>query len=898
MQTKSKTAIAISIFMILSMAASITLSPNVLAQVTPSPGTHIPTYAHMNVFPNPVGVGQQITLGIFLATPLETSSNAHNFTVNVVPPTGSNETLGPYTADTTGGTVAYYTPDQLGNYTFQFFYPGEALGTASSGYASLINDPSNSVPVTITVQQDPVIPGAVVPFTPLPTQWWQTPVSAENSQNWYAITGPWLGYSAVTFAATGGYNSSSFCNPYTEDVLAGHVLWTTPWLVGGVAGGLAGPGEDTGHFWSTFQYTPRYAPVIMNGIIYSTWYTFSMSTGAHQGIRAIDLYTGKDLWVINTTNTLLCGMQFYAYTVNDYGVRGPWIWTTGTLPASDTGGTVPPNTDVALISYFGMTFYGAPTQYNLYDGMTGKYVMSIVNGSSMTFGQDNNGNMIGYFINNTAGTQIVHPRSGQNVIANNSDGPHLTAVNMTVAMGAASTFSPSVNSFRAMNTGYMFDVPVPTDIKGAAISPALFINSMTGDKLCLTGGFVHGQNFGSEVPGWLVVAGMDAYTGEVTCCVNMTYPDYGSNLPFTRTGQAYADGLFVNVGLISYVVDAVKLSDGSHAWTTKLTGLNGADPNIYDQFGIKTNIGPGVIVWSGLGGDIWCQNTTDGSIKWYTNTTQLIGSSGIETPYNVWPLWVFGSSCASTNVQYLAIGHEYNPPLFRGAQLLAVNMTDGSLIWSELDTSVDSTAIAYGKLVSINAYDNQLYCFGKGPSATTVSAPSVGVTTSTPITIAGSVMDVSPGTQQQQTYSNYPNGLPCVSDESESLFMESVYQQQVMPSNVTGVLVTISVIDSNNNPRDIGTTTSDASGTFAFTWTPDIPGSYTVTANFLGSNSYYPSSGEAHFYASDAVTPAPTITPQSNLATTTDLMTYIVAGVIAIIIAIAIVGLLLLRKRP
>lgn len=48
-------------------------------------------------------------------------------------------------------------------------------------------------------------------------------------------------------------------------------------------------------------------------------------------------------------------------------------------------------------------------------------------------------------------------------------------------------------------------------------------------------------------------------------------------------------------------------------------------------------------------------------------------------------------------------------------------------------------------------------------------------------------------------------------------------------------------------------------------------------------------------------TPAPTVTAQVNLATTTDLMSYIVVGVIAIIIAIAIVGALLmitLRKRP
>jgi hypothetical protein len=47
-----------------------------------------------------------------------------------------------------------------------------------------------------------------------------------------------------------------------------------------------------------------------------------------------------------------------------------------------------------------------------------------------------------------------------------------------------------------------------------------------------------------------------------------------------------------------------------------------------------------------------------------------------------------------------------------------------------------------------------------------------------------------------------------------------------------------------------------------------------------------------------APTVTPTATPKSNLATTADLMTYIVAAAIAIIIAIAIVGILILRKHP
>ena len=159
-------------------------------------------------------------------------------------------------------------------------------------------------------------------------------------------------------------------------------------------------------------------------------------------------------------------------------------------------------------------------------------------------------------------------------------------------------------------------------------------------------------------------------------------------------------------------------------------------------------------------------------------------------------------------------------------------------------------------------------------------------------------MDVSAGTKQNLVASNFPNGLPCVSDGSMSHFMEAVYQQQTMPTDITGVQVTISVVDNNGNNRVIGTTTSDASGSFGFTWTPDISGSYQIKATFEGSNSYYPSSATTYSHASDIVTPAPTAAPQQGLATTADLLTAMAAGVIAIIIAIAIVGLLILRKHP
>jgi len=348
---------------------------------------------------------------------------------------------------------------------------------------------------------------------------------------------------------------------------------------------------------------------------------------------------------------------------------------------------------------------------------------------------------------------------------------------------------------------------------------------------------------------------------------------------------------------------------GAKLWTTELKSPYGdGTPNVYDNFGISYAYVNGKLLWYGLGGDVWCFDSKTGHQLWYTNTTALIGDPGIETPYDVWPLWVFSSPGYTTDVAYLTVGHEYNPPLFHGSQIIAVNMTDGSLVWSELGMYIRSTAIAYNIMLSLNAYDNQIYAFGKGPSAMTVTAPALGVTTATPVTIRGTIMDISPGTaaitqpditrtKQNEVALRFPNGVPCVSDASQSKWMEYVYQQQQLPASATGVPITLAVIDSNGNYREIGTITSDPDGTFAYTWTPDISGSYKVYAIFAGSNSYYQSSASTTFYASDAATPAPTPVVAQPVDST---MTIVGIGV-AIIIAVIIVGLVLammIRKRP
>ena len=201
-----------------------------------------------------------------------------------------------------------------------------------------------------------------------------------------------------------------------------------------------------------------------------------------------------------------------------------------------------------------------------------------------------------------------------------------------------------------------------------------------------------------------------------------------------------------------------------------------------------------------------------------------------------------------------------------------------------------------GVIATMDTYDQQVWAIGKGPSATTVTAPDAGIPFGSSVMIRGTVMDVSPGTQSERLMLRFPDGVPAVSDESMSDWMLYVYKQFERPMATTGVELKLMVLDSNNNYRDIGITRTDSTGFFSFQWTPDVPGRYTVYAIFTGSKSYYPSTAVTAFAVDEAPPPAESPEYPQPIDNT---MTIVGVGV-AILIAIAIVGavlVLMLRKK-
>ena len=894
---KNKTiTILIAAVLTISTLAPLIFAPNAIA-ANPS----VATFAFINVAPDPVGLGQSVTIGMWLAQPPPTASGPYgdrweNFKVTVTKPDGTTETLGPFTSDDTGGTYTIYTPTQLGNYSLVFNYPGQTLegknlipGAAATikAYIGYYYQPSKSNVFTLVVQEEPVL---ARPITPLPTNWWQTPVNAQNVNNWYSLTGNWLGLGVIFSGNTGNYNFNGNYNPYTTAPKTAHILWTKPAAFGGVLGGEFG-GDTTSNYYSTSQYEPKFAPVIINGVLYYTQWPGS-STNPSDTI-AVDLFTGKTLWTLNSPkqlpNTsinqgngstlsiangdfnilnsegprtiLRCGQVFDYLSPNQYGALA-YIWTTGT-PAQVASAT---NVRAGTVTY------------NMFDAMTGNYILSIVNGSAMTLTTDKNGGLIGYYVDTVSNT--------------------LNCWNSTKCIPMASAgwrWFPPQGGILPFNTGLMWSMPLANNISGVPLPTTLMIGrpgAATGGGIDNENGIIllyciaPGPSFFNT--GYQIEAAYSTTTGKQLWITNRT------QTPYTRVDiSPVSNGIYVEINQDTAAIAGYSTSTGAQLWTKTLPNVNP-----YNSIGCYEDVAAnGILYEYGFGGDVFAIEMATGNILWQTNTNKLHGDAGVDTPYGVWPLWSFELASIADGVLFIPEGHEYSPPLFHHANQLAINITNGELVWKILAFDVTNpAAIAYGVMTTLNAYDNQIYAYSKGPSKLTVEAPMSSFELGKSVVIRGSITDISAGTQQQAVAANFPNGVPAVSDQSMSPWMEYVYMQQSKPTDTKGVIVTLDVIDSNGNHRNIGTTTSDASGMFSYTWTPDIEGTYTVIATFTGSESYWPSNAETSFVVDPA---APTPQPDQVISLPPTEM-YIIAAAVAIILAIAIgfaITILVLKKH-
>jgi len=908
-------AILIAAILTISIGASTALIPNAHAS-----SMNIPTFGFVEANPNPAGIGQTVNIGMWLNQPTPNAAAQYGprwtgYTITITTPSGATVNLGPFTADDTGGTHTDYTPNALGNYTIVFNFPGQVLsnvnpipGTAVNPFVGDYYEPATAT-TTLSVQQTAT---PTVPETPLPTNYWSRPIISVNDL-WYNISGNWLGLGVSTFANTGEYNATGNYNPYTLAPTTAHIIWTEPCSApGGQIGGEFG-GTDTSNWYAPAQYEPKYAPIILNGVIYYEMYPGSSSDPT--GWTAVNLQTGQTLWtkpeaVANALGPILrCGQTLDYVSPNQYG-GFEYLWATGdpfgaptlsglflTVPAAKQTVENPGAFVLGTTTLTGTT-------YSMWDAVTGDYILSIVNCTAMTLTEDSNGDLIGYYVNSSA-TNAYTPT------LNMWNSTRAILLDQTAQYYGATTanawyWRPTDNGIIPFSLGIQWTVPLPTSLNGVPFPTALvslpFGQVLEPTTLAISSGCIEdgvilmtdaSSLAGSFQVGYYIEAGYSITNGQQLWITNRT------ETPYTRIVFMPATaGVYGEVNLDTAVIAGYSMTTGKQVWGP--TSLPEADA--YSSIGGYNYISAnGICYLWGFGGTIYAVNMATGKIIWTDTTAQLVGPAGSNTPYGVWPVWTFTVGAVADGMLFVPIGHQYSPPMFRGAQQLAINCTNGALVWDNLGFDITSgPAISDGIMTVFDDYDNSIYAYGMGPSQTTVSAPASAVTVGSPVTITGSVMDISAGSQQQAVKANFPNGLPCVSDASMSQWMQYVYQQQPHPTNTTGVTVTLTAIDPNHNTVTLGTATTNILGDFGLSWTPpNVPGTYQIIATFSGTNSYYSSAASTFCtVGSAAPTAAPAATPVTGLATASDLTYGIVAVIIVIIIAIAIVGLLLLRKKP
>jgi outer membrane protein assembly factor BamB len=826
-----------------------------------TPPIEVPTYAFLAITPDPIGVGQAATVVMWIdKAPVSATGIAGDrwtgYKITVTKPNGDTESLGPFTSDPTSSAYVQYTPDQTGTYTFDFSFPGQvaSLYNPQNGLAGSqsiwIGDKflGSNTTETLTVQQTPI---TLIPENPLPSEYWARPIEGQNTA-WATIGSNWLGGEPAQT-----YN----VQPDGTAPNSPHIMWTKPLQDGGVVGGTL-PGVS---YYQGDSYEMRFGtPMIINGRLY-----YPLPLGHAQnggGYVSVDLQTGEQLWWQNWTSSLPGFGQIYDYeTFNQHGV----------IPT-------------------GILWRTSGTTWDAYDSLTGSWLYKLTNVPSGTNVYGQTGEITRYVLNTQKHWLALWNNTQHNVgleisIGNDANAYQWRPNGKTVDMSNATSWNVTIPN----------SVP-PTSTVYYAIPEDLLLVATPTQNASEGGAF---QSYGTLPYNVTAISLKPSSRGSILWSKQYDAPS-GMITRFLGPVDA-TNRVFTTLDKETMQWSGYSVDNGNKLW-----GPVGEDLRGYTYYSSRSgaassqdSIYEGKLYVGGFQGLINCYDTSNGNLLWtYGNGGEGNSTnSGLENVWGYYPTFLGGF--ADGKVYTFTQEHSVNMPIYKGATIRALNATTGQELW-QLPGWAESTnfysrigAIADGYLTFFNAYDGQVYCIGKGPSAMTVDAPAAAITLGSSLVIRGTVTDIAAGTEQTEQAGRFPNGVPAVSDASQGAWMQYVYMQKPKPTNATGVTVAISVIDANGNYRTIGSATSDASGMFTYTWKPDIEGSYTVIATFTGSESYYPSSAETSFTVDpSAATPAPTQALTTSMADQ-----YFLPMSIAIIVAIIVVGaviVLAFRKRP
>jgi hypothetical protein len=855
MQSSKKLAKTTAVTLVILMATSIALMSNVTVNAQeegahggapgavtggPIPAGVTPTVSfetlpYISVRPNPVGVDQIVLVNMWVQPPLNVERAHTGYTVTFTKPDGTKDVIGPvnsFTADTTFWFE--YVVDQVGTWKYKFSFAGDYYpegryndGALVTSGGSLLDDvyyqPSETAEYSLVVQQEQVFSW---PPAPLPTDYWTRPVQPNNRELWpIAGNDPYSGSGEGLPGWPAGTNFYSNGYDFVPYVQGPNSAHVV-WTQLGALSGLFGG-----------AYGQQSALVDTKGAAN----TFIGSGGPGSRGNPQIVYMGR------CYNTLTKPML--TLVNGTYRTLPTTVWECFDLRTGQV--------------YWDLTDVVAPTAIH-FEANAPAIPGAIYRVGGIIYLVAISGNRLIKY-NPTTGavnTNVSLPTLSGNTIYND---PYVLSVQ---------TINATLNQYRLVNwtmdgssTNFTSRITSNITFPLSSIGTADF-ESMIGVTTQSISSNATGVGIGTRL------IGVSLLTGNVLWNVT-TETTSGTQGSFSGSTGVSDHGKFA-IRLNDGLWHAWDLTTGQVAWVSKLTSYPWG---IFGEYDVHSAYG------------LLYYTQYDGVQAWDWETGDLVWSfhspsNPYETPYLSQYSWGTGAVIADGKIYAYNCEHSPSSPVTRGWRTFCINATSGEGIWNITGTMCPGL-VSDGYLTATNEYDGLMYVFGKGQSATTVTAPLTTVTENVPILIQGTVLDMSPAQP----------GTPCVSKDSMSTYMEYLHMQAPIDGiwhnvTVTGVPVTLLSLDKDGHAINIGTATSDISGNFQMAWTPPAQGVYKITASFLGDDSY----GSSWAEAGVSVGPAPEPITFPEQPTPADYTWTIIGMGIAIIVAIAI-AVLILRKR-
>jgi hypothetical protein len=816
-----------------------------------SPSVTVDSRAFLSFSPQTIGVGQTLLVNVWVNPPISPNRHLNGFTVDILAPDNSSFTVGPFTSYSADATAWFsFIPDQVGTWKLKFNFAGEYYPNGTYATSGFLTDNASQTGAFYinsayykpdsTEWQTLTVQNDMVwswPLTSLPTDYWTRPVHIEN-RAWWSILGSYPGYGVVG----GGSNWPEDTNIYNSNynfvpyVTAPNTAHIVYKQQIGIAGMIGG---TAGQYGATSSSS---APsVIYAGRAYQT-----MNVPINGNVTSCAV-----CWDIRT------GQQYYALPIEKGGITPQVVSYTAPGGSSFEGAGMDQTYSVSLISLANNRLI----KINPYTGAVTLNVTGMT--PQLLGGSQGSVSQTGFYADPFV-ISIQTIGSGANT--------SYRLINWTTA-GTTTNFTARI----------MGNVSLPWGL-------VTFAGGLSGYA-----GIV--ADFESNVMVWmngLAPSGLGVYHGTWMMGADMTTGALLWNKTYEETRYSTA-AFTADHGLVACVMEegnyyAYNIRTGEFAWKTEQMEYPWASAG-FGAYSVQSAYG---ILFREAYDGVYAFNWTNGATLWH----YVSPAAPFETPYtseneSVYSFNGFGF-VADGKLYTYNTEHSASWPRTRGWKLCCIDAFTGSGVWN-ITGSMSPGAVADGYLVNVNNDDGYVYSFGKGQSATTVTSPDVVIQQGTGVVIKGSVLDQSPSQV----------GTPCVSDASMTTQMEYLHMQIPIGglwgnATMTGVDVKLTAIDPNGNSIDIGTATTDPYyGTFSYSWTPELQGSYNVIASFAGSNAYGSSGASTGVVVgAPASTAAPTTSTTINLdAVNNTVMTAAIAIIVVIIIAVALIAVLVLRKH-